>query len=338
MSKYNAEAHDIRELGVGSREETWVIRYIYAVLLNKICDEYGMHTYENPSPWKACQYERSSNLCHSHLFDLGLINVANEPMMEKVEEIAKLYAKEPEFSLECLTKNSYYHEEPIKHPSDAYENITSLSKRAFLYVHLNRDLYDIHVYTKTIKHEPSYASYGTRRRSRYSQPHEREVTKLAIFPKARRQELISNLCRVKMKKFLEEHVQLSSRIFYDLDLKSISNDRAEIGEITRFSKDTPITVAEMETRMARAVDAVSFYQKALEELTALRDRIAAGDSVNIKNEQYEKAIAHFRENAPIYINEEEDKPLRHLAMLILKGANEEQIAKEWMNPKYESAL
>jgi tetratricopeptide (TPR) repeat protein len=94
----------------------------------------------------------------------------------------------------------------------------------------------------------------------------------------------------------------------------------------------------METRMKQAADAVSFYQKALAELTSLRDRIAAGNSVDINKEQYEKAIEHFRENAPIYINEEDDIPVKQLAMLVLKGANEEQIAKEWMNPKYDKEV
>jgi hypothetical protein len=338
MSKYNAETHDIRELCVGSREQTWVIRYIYAVLMNKICDEFGMKTYENPSPWKACQYDRSANLCQSHLFDLGLCNVANEPLMEKLLETAKLYAKEPEFDLSCIKKEYSYHEDPITHPSDAYANITGLGKRQFLYVYLNRDLYDIHVYSKTVKHEPHYFSYGTRRRNRYSQPYERDVTKIAIFPKARVQEVISTLCRVKMKEFLDDRLQLSSRIFYDLELQNLSNDRTDWSDVTRFRKDTPITAEEMETRMKQAADAVSFYQKALAELTSLRDRIAAGNSVDINKEQYEKAIEHFRENAPIYINEEDDIPVKQLAMLVLKGANEEQIAKEWMNPKYDKEV
>jgi tetratricopeptide (TPR) repeat protein len=141
-----------------------------------------------------------------------------------------------------------------------------------------------------------------------------------------------------MKEFLDDRLQLSSRIFYDLELQNLSNDRTDWSDVTRFRKDTPITAEEMETRMKQAADAVSFYQKALAELTSLRDRIAAGNSVDINKEQYEKAIEHFRENAPIYINEEDDIPVKQLAMLVLKGANEEQIAKEWMNPKYDKEV
>jgi hypothetical protein len=87
--------------------------------------------------------------------------------------------------------------------------------------------------------------------------------------------------------------------------------------------------------MRLAQDAVSFYQRAYEEFEKKRDRLAIGKTVNIDHEAYKKVLAYFRINAPLYMNEEEDKELFHFAKLIMEDADNKRIAYEWMNPDYK---
>jgi len=331
------EQNDIKSLGVSCREQTWEIRYAYAVLMKILCDKYGYereYYTKEVSPYKACQYDRSANLCREHLLSKGLITQLNQPVMDVVLQTATQYAVAFEFDISCNT--SSYRTEPYDCPNEAYEDLTRLENRKLFYVYLNKDKYDIHVYRKT--ESVSSSVYGGRRnRYRYSSssaPTEREVTELKVFPKNKRKELIDNLCRVKVKRFIEDHIQLRAKIFYDLELRTMNNDSDEWKNVTQFNKDTPITVEEFDKRMHLAQEAVSFFQRTYGELQALRDRLVAGKTINVDQDIYKKTIEYFKINAPLYINEEEDKDLKHFAILTLKGADNKQIANEWMNPHF----
>ena len=154
-------------------------------------------------------------------------------------------------------------------------------------------------------------------------------TYLMLYPKAMVKELIEKLCHAKMTYFLDSRVQLRARIFYDLDLKETTDDNKDYESVTKYRDDTPITVEEFERRMRLAQEAVSFYQRAYKECQAKRDRLAAGRTVDVSVDTYRKVVAYFKINAPLYMNEEEDKALLQFVKLSMMDADLKQIATEW---------
>jgi len=328
MSRSNSEQWDILDLGVPCREQAWEIHYVHSLLRKELCEKYGYekeYYTREVSPYKACAYKRSENLCRNHLLSRGLITPSNQPVREFVLQAATQYAIAPTFEIKC-TKGEYtWNKEPVHSPENAYRDLTQLKKRELLYVYLNKNLYDIHIYSVTKKVIPN----------RYSNATERTETSLNIFPRAMIKELIDALCHEKINYFLNERIQLKAKIFFDLELQPTESAEEPWKNITRYEKDTPITVEEFERRMSVARDAMSFYQRAYEEFEKKRDRLAKGKTVQVDQEAYKKVLAYFRINAPLYMNEEEDKVLFHFAKLIMEDADNKRIAFEWMNPSFK---
>jgi hypothetical protein len=318
----------MKDLGVPCREQAWEIHYAHSLLRKELCEKYGYekeYYTREVSPYKACVYDRSANLCRNHLLAVGLITPSNQSVMEKVLQVATHYAIAPTFEIKC-TKGEYtWNKEPIHSPENAYRDLTQLKKRELLYVYLNKNLYDIHIYSVTKKVTST----------RYSSTTERIETTLKAYPKAMVKALIDGLCHEKINHFLNERIQLKAKIFFDLELQGEKDSKEPWEGITKYKKDTPITVEEFERRMSVAQEAVSFYQRAYEEFEKKRDRLAKGKTVQVDQEAYKKVLAYFRINAPLYINEEEDKELLHFAKLIMEDADNKRIAFEWMNPRYK---
>lgn len=336
MSRNNSEQWDIKDLGVPCREQAWEIHYAHSLLRKELCEKYGYekeYYTREVSPYKACVYDRSANLCRNYLLSVGLITPSNQPVMEKVLQVAAQYATEPVFELTCTADG--YSLKPLDSPGAAYWDITRFKKRELLYVCLNKNLYSIRIHSRVEKILP-YT--GNRRRFQSYSPTtetERTVTALKAYPKAMVKALIDGLCHEKINYFLNERIQLKAKIFFDLELQGDKISKEPWEGITRYEKDTPITVEEFERRMSVAREAVSFYQRAYEEFQVKRDRLATGKAVNIDQEAYKKVLAYFRLNAPLYMNEEEDKELYHFAKLIMEDADNKRIATEWMNPSFK---
>jgi hypothetical protein len=308
MSRSNSDDSAVKDLGVSTREQTWEINYAHSLLRKKFCEE---HEYKedytrDTSPYKACAYPRSANLCRNHLLSVGLITTTDQPVMKRVLEIATQYAVTPKFELEVTIED--YSPRPLSYPEAAYTNLRNVKTRIFFYVYLNQSMYDIRLVT---------VPEGSTR------------TSLKLFPKAMRKELIEKLCHAKMTFFLGNRIQLRARIFYDLDLKEINDESKDYESVTRYEKDTPITVEEFERRMRLAQEAVSFYQRAYKEYLAKRDRLAAGRAVDVGVDTYRKVLAYFKINAPLYMNEEEDKAIAQFAKLVMMDADLKTIATEW---------
>lgn len=339
MSRSNHEQYDTQQLGVPCREQAWEIRYIYALFMKELCEKYGYereYYTKEVSPYKACVYDRSADLCRNHLVSKGLVTQTNQPVMETVLQIAAQYAVAPVFEMKCTSGQYDWERKPLTSPDEAYQDLTQLEKRALLYVYLNKALYDIHVHSKI----ETFTASGSGRRRRYSYSSSsasttRTVTSLRLYPKAQRKALIDALCHEKINHFLGQRIQLKAKIFFDLELQGEADSKEPWEGITRYKKDTPITVEEFDRRMRLAQDAVSFYQRAYEEFEKKRGRLAIGKTVNIDHEAYKKVLAYFRINAPLYMNEEEDKELFHFAKLIMEDADNKRIAYEWMNPGYK---
>jgi hypothetical protein len=310
---------------VQTRQQTWEITYACAVLMKILCDKYGYTGYHryNTSPYEACAYARSANLCRGHLLERGLISTNDQPVMSVIHKVSEQYAIAPVFEIKCTTGD--YTHAPVNSIVDAYGNLTSLSERELLYVYLNRSQYDIFVSKKKV-------SRGGK---------EFEETHFNVYPKAQRKALIDTLCHTKINHVLNENIQLKSKIFYDLDLSSFDVDKKEAlwcaknvwEDVTRYKSDSPITVEEFERRMSVAQDAIRFYQRAYESTLRLRDRLATGKPVNIGEDAYKKVIAYFKVNAPLHVNDE-DRDTKHFAMLIMENADNKRIANEWLNPQY----
>jgi hypothetical protein len=317
----------MRDLGVPCREQAWEIHYVHSLLRKELCEKYGYekeYYTREVSPYKACVYDRSANLCRNHLLAVGLITPSNQSVMEKVLQVATHYAIAPTFEIKC-TKGEYtWNKEPIYSPEAAYSDLTQLKKREFLYVYLNKNLYDIHIHSVTKKVTVSRGNTI-----------DRIETSLNIFPKTMVKGLIDALCHEKINYFLNERIQLKAKIFFDLDIQNSEEDKEPWEDITQYEKDAPITVEEFERRMGLARDAVSFYQRAYEEFEKKRDRLARGKTVQVDQEAYKKVLAYFRINAPLYMNEEEDKVLFHFAKLIMEDADNKRISFEWMNPSFK---
>ena len=316
----NSEQDDMKKLGVSCREQTWEIHYAYALLMKELCDKHD-HKVEyyikKVSPYNACAYQRSANLCRNHLLAKGLITGTDQPVMKTVLQTAAQYATAPEYKLKVSSGEYSWNYKPHESPESAYTDLARLGKRELLYVYLNQKLYDIHVHSVT-------------RKSNYSEDIRTE-TSLNTYPKAMIKELIDTLCHEKINHFLNERIQLKAKIFYGLEMQKTENDKDYI-EITKYKKNTPITVEEFERRMCLAQDAVSFYQRTYKDLKSKRDRLSSGKTVLVDHEAYKKVIAYFKLNAPLYINEVEDKELLHFAKLIMMGASNKKIAYEWLNP------
>jgi len=324
MSRSNSEQWDMRDLGVPCREQAWEIHYVHSLLRKELCEKYGYekeYYTKEVSPYEACVYERSANLCRNHLVATGLVTELNQPVMDKVREVATQYAIAPTFEIKC-TKGEY--KEPIHSPENAYRDLTQLKKRELLYVYLNKNLYDIHLHSVTKKVTVSRGNTT-----------DHIETSLNIFPKTMVKELIDALCHEKINYFLNERIQLKAKIFFDLELQPTECAKEPWKNITRYEKDAPITVEEFERRMSIAQDAMSFYQRAYEEFEKKRDRLAKGKTVQVDQEAYKKVLAYFRINAPLYMNEEKDKVLFHFAKLIMEDADNKRIAFEWMNPSFK---
>ena len=208
MSRSNSKQYAIQSLKVSTREQTWEINYAYQVLMSMICKKHGYddsyHSKE-ASPYSACQYQRSQDLCRKHLLLKKLITPENTPVMEMVEQTAVQYAEAPEFNTYgYITKNSYSSPEPYEVLEDAYQDLTRLSHRELLSVAVNQKEYDIYVFRKIQR--DTFSSYGGRRSRRYNYSptpaQEREIVSLKIYPKALRQKLLDNVCMAKMNSFL----------------------------------------------------------------------------------------------------------------------------------------
>jgi hypothetical protein len=321
MSRSNSEQYRIKEYGVSTREQTWEISYAHSLLRKEFCEQYGYkkdaHSWDTKdvSPYKACAYERSANLCRNHLLSVGLITPTNQPVMKRVLEIATQYAVTPTFELRTTTGD--YTPRPLSCITAAYTELHSLKERQFLYVYLHQSLYDIRLVAVKEKRSGSFGSSDDTR------------TYLKLYPKAMVKELIEKLCHAKMTYFLDSRVQLRAKIFYDLDLKEINDENKDYGSIIKYEKDTPITVEEFERRMRMAQEAVSFYQRAYKELLAKRDRLAAGRTVDVSVDTYRKVVAYFKINAPLYMNEEHDTALAQFAKLVMMDADLKTIASQW---------
>lgn len=318
MSRSNPEQRAIKDLEVSTREQTWEINYVHSLLRKKFCEQHGYKedTYSwytrEVSPYKACAYKRSANLCRNHLLSVGLITTTDQPVMKRVLEIAAHYAITPEFELSVTTGD--YTTRPLSNPLAAYTNFSNLKTRSFFYVYLNQSTYDIRLVTVLEKH---------------TSPSENTRTYLRLYPKAMIKELIEKLCHAKMTYFLDHRVQLRAKIFYDLDLKETTDENKDYESVTKYEEDTPITVEEFERRMRLAQEAVSFYQRAYKECQAKRDRLAAGRAVDVGVDTYRKVVAYFKINAPLYMNEEDDKALLQFVKLFMMDADLKQIATEW---------
>jgi len=321
MSRSNSEQWRIKEYGVSTREQTWEISYAHSLLRKEFCEQHGykkdVHSWDTKeaSPYKACAYNRSANLCRNHLLSVGLITTTDQPVMKRVLEIATQYAIAPEFELRATTGD--YTPRPLSSITAAYTELYSLKERQFLYVYLHQSLYDIRLVTVQKKCTGSFGSSDDTR------------TYLKLYPKAMVKELIEKLCHAKMTYFLDNRVQLRARIFYDLDLKELDKDHADYESVIKYEKDTPITVEEFERRMRLAQEAVSFYQRAYKECQAKRDRLAAGRAVDVGVDTYRKVVAYFKINAPLYMNEEKDKALTQYAKLVMMDVDLKTIASQW---------
>jgi len=317
MLRNNSEQWRIKEYGVSTREQTWEISYAHSLLRKEFCEQHGYKrdAYSwDTSPYEACAYKRSANLCRNHLLSVRLITTTDQPVMKRVLEIATQYAVTPTFELRATTGD--YTPRPLSSIMAAYTELHSLKERQFFYMYLHQSLYDIRLVTVQEK-RPGYPASDTVR------------TYLKLYPKAMVKELIEKLCHAKMTYFLDNRVQLRARIFYDLDLKELDKDHADYESVIKYEKDTPFTVEEFERRMRLAQEAVSFYQKAYKECQAKRDRLAAGRTVDVSVDTYRKVVAYFKINAPLYMNEEKDKALAQYAKLVMMDADLKTIASQW---------
>jgi hypothetical protein len=337
MKRSNAETYEIQELGVSRRAETWAINYTYAHLVREFCEArnyepnyYRHHDATDPSA--ACAYKRSANLCYDYLQAQRLFD-KDSPIHENLVAVAAQYAIEPQFSIKIKDESYPYKTRTTSY--EAYQEVTSLKIREFFYVYLHPELYDIQISTRLVE-RCGNLSYG--RRGRYggsiSVPRTtEEVRDLKLFPKDMVATLHTNLCHSKMADFLKNNLKISSRIFFDLDIKNLNNDRERFEDITRFSSTKDITIEELDKRIARATEAVSFFDKACEDLRNLRAKISASPALDYKEDSYQKALDFFKENAPLYVNDE-DIETRHLCYLIMEGADTARIATEWQHGTY----
>jgi len=336
----NREQYDIESYGVSTREETWAINFVHAHLLHELYLKYDYveHTYHESKmdPYKACQYKRSADLCHRELLRRGLFKITGELIHENMVKLATNYALPQTFKLEC--RRGDYSHSLYSSPYEAYLDVCNLKPRQFFHVYLHQDAYDIQICRKTVKESGDcYTSANIR--YRHSHPGaplgEREIVKLKVFLKDLVPHLIHNLCVTKMQEFLKEHFQLSSRIFYDLDIKHLSNKHESFDNITRVS-DEPLTKENLDRRIARAQEAVSFFDRVCEELKVLRAKMETEPTLDFGEDAYQKAIGYFKEYAPLHINDE-DVDVKHLVKIVLeKGADETRIACEWLNPEYKT--
>lgn len=326
---YNAERSAMQSLGVGTREETWVINYARNILRHVLLTEHGFKDgySDAPSPYKACQYKRSENLCYNWLVTRGLYDPeTREPVMEKILEVARLYAKAPDFKADGIKESCKIQNTPYQ----AYENYAHLDARQIFYVYLHQDEYLIHEYRVTEKLESFNSSYGyTRRRNRYfsSAPTERKIEKLIVYPKALYQTLVDNIAHLKIQHLLKEHPQLAARILYGVELNNIFSMDGDWREINRFHGKT-ITRDDLVSKISQAKEAASFFQRASEELQILLDKMDQAPEIDVND--YDRVIEYFRENGPLYLNEEE-KDIKIVARLIMEGAGNERVAFELYN-------
>jgi hypothetical protein len=223
MTKYprsNSEDWMIKDLGVSTREQTWEINYAHIIFRAEVAMKYRIDNdwYKTVSPYKACVYKRSENLCRNHLLSVGLITENNVPVMPAIKKIAEQYALEPAFKNKILNPVNSWQGETIRHPSQAYVNYLEMKPREFFHVYCNKNQYDLYLYRAIEKHDH-------RDRSGFSHFVKVEVVKLKVFPKVAVKALHTELAVAKMDKFLKEHVQFASKAIQDLDLQHLSNDR-----------------------------------------------------------------------------------------------------------------
>jgi len=334
-SKSNQETYEIEELGVGCRQETWEINYAYAHLIKEFCEAHDYEPkyyryHDNLDPSKACAYQRSANLCYDYLATRKLFDRdSQQPIHENLVAVATQYAIAHQFDLERYSQISSHRIAAT--PDEAYIDVTSLKRREFFYVYLHPEIYDIRKFIKIVERGGT-TSYK-RGRTVYFPRTTVEESELKVYQKDMVADLRTTVCHTKMASFLKSNLKLSSRIFFDLEIKSLNNERERFEDITRFSNSEKITVENLDERIIRATEAASFFVKACEDLQNLRMKVAASPDLNFKEESYQKALDYFKENAPLHINDEDDET-RQLCSLLMEGADTARIATEWQHGYY----
>jgi len=328
FERYNAERQAIKDYGVKTREETWRINYAdrvvtkgffeaHKVSSSFIQGNFGEADENPPSPYKACQYGRSADLCRNYLVKSGLVNAGdNTPVEAGILEVAKMYALPPTFEFESESSGDTF-----VYPEQAYRIIqdTKQRERVYLFLHPDEFIWFVHVY---------------KQKTRRYLCDDRTCTDLTVYPKALLQDLYDNIYLEKMLKFLDRDIRFLAKVNYNLDLTELSESPGNWENVHEYDPlQADSSMERLERVLARSLDAARFYEAVYKDLSGLRARLLSGESIDVRRETFNRAVAFFKDNAPVYLIDKNPQA-RHLAELMLQGADNKRMATEWCNPKF----
>lgn len=227
-------------------------------------------------------------------------------------EYIKTHEKEPEFDLSFDEKDS-----TPKKDKDKYKYISQLNdiETNYLFNHWDEDLYDVYEEITTIQTK----RYGKKTRRN-----------LKIFPRNKLKELSSTTFYRKVDEYLNEQMPYwAVRLVLNMKdtiINKKTNCLSTLGGNFNYDSFNKVRIKH---RIDETKHIYKYLEKLLPHLEEIYTKIESqynGEMSDLYKDTREKFIEHLEQNAPLYIDHEDDK-LKALANLVLLGKNKGRLVE-----------
>lgn len=292
-------------------KEIWTILLLgnYALRkLEEIHDDKNKRTYI--SVGNLCPDARRAPTVRKHLFSLGLINNSysfddNLRLIDdEVEKILGGYSIEPKFNTTGYvekSKNSYSSDmelTPVTDLSEVYRGIDDLNAYELIYVYLNQGLYDFKIFKTT----SIYRDKRTCNNSSYDR-YDLKLYPISALDITDGAALIAN-----SETFAKNHAREILTAAFGCKFKCLSDDKEYM------------TKEAVTKRLENLEDKLRRLQRSRKELLILQRKLNTLGEEALQKKLFSTSFEYIHTQAPLWINNQEDRTKNELAILICKGS------------------
>lgn len=292
-------------------KEVWTILFLgnYALRkLEEIHDDKNKRTYI--SVGNICPDARRAPTVRKHLFSLGLLSgvcAIDEnltPVEEEIEKILRGYSIEPKFNTSgYITKNrnSYSSDTeliPVTDLSEVYIGIDDLNAYELIHVYLNQELYDFKIFKTT----SIYRDKRTCNNSSYDR------YDLKLYPISALEVTDGAALKANSETFAKNHAREILTAAFGCKFKCISDDKEYM------------TKEAVTKRLENLEDKLRRLQRSRKELLILQRKLNTLGEEALQKKLFSTSFEYIHTQAPLWINNQEDRTKNELAILICKGS------------------
>lgn len=292
-------------------KEIWTILLLGNYALKKlegVYDGKNNHTQITTSSFSSDR--RRAPTIRKHLISLGLINNSysfNDNLRlidDEVEKILGGYSIEPKFNTTGYIeqrKNSYSSDmelTPVTDLSDVYRGIEDLNAYELIHVYLNQGLYDFKIF-KTTSIYRNRKSFGDNSYDRYD---------LKLYPISALEVTDGAALIANSETFAKNHAREILTAAFGCKFKCLSDDKEYM------TKDA------VSKRLENLEDKLRRLHRARKELLILQRKLDTLGEEALQKKLFSTSFEYIHTQAPLWINNQEDKTKNELAVLICKGS------------------